>query len=389
MSELLQSGRAGEVIKTEKFMDQTPIGVKHVKYKLEDSMYVPHIIETSTTDYSALEDEVIYDEYDAEGNVVQYHKANDLNNVIVWGYDNRFPVVNIANAVFTEVESDPAYSWIQNITDKQSLLNQFDNLRTNLSSAMMTAYTYDNHGGITSITSPTGQTQHFEYDDFNRLQLTRDLDGNILVKNGYRYTDEKYFAMSDILGVRTNLEQGELNMFSVAVVGGSGQYNYDWRFYNEGNLIHTSNSSFVNKVMDYAGITTIICEVTDQTTNERVSTSSENIYVTEVPYEFSSINNINKGVEAYLESPIAGDVTFTLLNQATSANSTYYIGSQVYTPGYGSQDVTVSFNGQTKVYVKIEIPDGLSGAFAQLEIKSHSHNGAIIGTQKIISVSIQ
>ena len=41
--------------------------------------------------------------------------------------------------------------------------------------------------GITSETDISGKTTYYEYDNFNRLKIIRDHDGNVLKKYGYHY----------------------------------------------------------------------------------------------------------------------------------------------------------------------------------------------------------
>ncbi|WP_285060235.1 hypothetical protein [Pedobacter ginsengisoli] len=60
-----------------------------------------------------------------------------------------------------------------------------DELRLHPFDAQMTTYTYDPLIGLKSTIDPKGKIQYYEYDDFQRLKLIRDQDGNIV--KGYRY----------------------------------------------------------------------------------------------------------------------------------------------------------------------------------------------------------
>jgi hypothetical protein len=67
-----------------------------------------------------------------------------------------------------------------------------DELRLAPIDAKMVSYTYINGIGIISQCNENNQTTYWEYDDFNRLKLTRDQDGNILKKNEYQYQQPTY-----------------------------------------------------------------------------------------------------------------------------------------------------------------------------------------------------
>jgi YD repeat-containing protein len=63
----------------------------------------------------------------------------------------------------------------------------YDDLSIYPSDAQMTSYTYDPLIGMTSITDPRGQTVHYEYDGFGRLERIIDHEGNILEEYKYNY----------------------------------------------------------------------------------------------------------------------------------------------------------------------------------------------------------
>lgn len=65
-----------------------------------------------------------------------------------------------------------------------------DEVRLYPSDALMTTYTYDPLIGITSETDPNGISIFYEYDDFGRLRLIRDNDGNIVKTYEYKYATE-------------------------------------------------------------------------------------------------------------------------------------------------------------------------------------------------------
>jgi hypothetical protein len=62
-----------------------------------------------------------------------------------------------------------------------------DELRLYPQNAQMVSYIYKDGVGITSQCNENNQYIFWDYDDFNRLKLTKDQDGNILQKNEYKY----------------------------------------------------------------------------------------------------------------------------------------------------------------------------------------------------------
>jgi len=129
-----------------------------------------------------------------------------ISTSYIWGYNDSQPIAKIENATYAEVES-----YVINIQDLSNddddrEVDTFDNtgnrvyignegalrqalqeLREELSEAMVSTYTYDPLIGITSMTDPRGYTIYYEYDEFNRLKYVKDAEGNILKENQYNY----------------------------------------------------------------------------------------------------------------------------------------------------------------------------------------------------------
>jgi len=62
---------------------------------------------------------------------------------------------------------------------------ELNKLRTGLPGAFVETYTYKPLIGVTSVTDARGRTVYSEYDNFNRLSITKDHEGNVLTKKCY------------------------------------------------------------------------------------------------------------------------------------------------------------------------------------------------------------
>ena len=65
-----------------------------------------------------------------------------------------------------------------------------DELRLIPSDASLITYTYEPLVGMTTLCDENNRITYFEYDDFNRLMLVRDYDGNIIKKVCYNYSGQ-------------------------------------------------------------------------------------------------------------------------------------------------------------------------------------------------------
>jgi hypothetical protein len=159
-----------------------------VKYKYKSVDKITEIENVSVAKKNGTpENRIAYHLYDSSGNPLEISKANGPHTVYIWGYDNQFPIAKIENATFVEVASalGIATSTLKNYSE--SNLVNLNNLRTSLAKASVTTYTYIPLKGIASVTDPRGKTTFYEYDNFNRLHLIKDDEGNIISENKYKY----------------------------------------------------------------------------------------------------------------------------------------------------------------------------------------------------------
>nr|WP_315151435.1 RHS repeat domain-containing protein [uncultured Flavobacterium sp.] len=133
-----------------------------------------------------LEKKITYDKYDIKGNVLQYTPENGAPVSIIWGYDQIQPIAKIENATYAQVEALSGFGLGFTVTTELTVAQE-TTLRTSLSSAMITTYTYKPLIGVNTITDPKGDTITYSYDAFGRLQNVKDKNNNILSENEYHY----------------------------------------------------------------------------------------------------------------------------------------------------------------------------------------------------------
>ncbi|HEU4472928.1 MAG TPA: DUF5977 domain-containing protein, partial [Flavisolibacter sp.] len=135
--------------------------------------------------------DITYDQYDANGNLLQYTGRDGIVHSIIWGYNRSYPVAVITGASYSAAIALLNTATINNPPSDAALRTELNNLRTGLPvTAMIKSFTYSPLIGITSQTDERGQTTYFSYDHFNRLHLVRDHENNILKRFCYKYNGQ-------------------------------------------------------------------------------------------------------------------------------------------------------------------------------------------------------
>lgn len=176
-------------------------------YQLETNVplsdYQP--VSTDFTIDSRCSQQINIDDYDDYGNLTQYHKINNYNKSYIWGYNGEYLVIEADNIDITtlrtavnSIQSD-LESFLKNTigdltsSSQKTAWSTFNtSLRnhTSLNNVFIKTYTYKPLVGVTSETDVNGKTTYYEYDDFNRLKIIKDYDGNILKQYEYHYKNQ-------------------------------------------------------------------------------------------------------------------------------------------------------------------------------------------------------
>lgn len=142
--------------------------------------------------------EITYSKHDStSGNLLEYKLKNLLPVTLIWGYNNTLPIAKIEGATYSQVSP-----FILDIIDKSNLdatqgtttsennlLESLNSFRKNstLKNYQITTYTYDPLIGVKSITPPSGITEFYKYDTFNRLEKIVNNNNEILKEYQYHY----------------------------------------------------------------------------------------------------------------------------------------------------------------------------------------------------------
>ena len=141
--------------------------------------------------------ELIYDQYDSRGNILQYTSNDGIPTAIIWGYTGTQPIAKVSGLPYSVVSS-VASSIVaasdldaSNPSNEPALIDALDAFRKHpgLEGAQITTYTYDPLIGVTSLTPPSGIREVYIYDLANRLKEIRENDaaGKVLKEFKYNY----------------------------------------------------------------------------------------------------------------------------------------------------------------------------------------------------------
>jgi YD repeat-containing protein len=123
--------------------------------------------------------------------------TSGIKETYIWGYNpweynqahDRYPVAKIIGCDYNTAVGFISQAMLDSAlyyTDAQ-IRSELNKLRINLPNAFVTTYTYAPLVGKTSETDPNGKIIFYEYDNFNRLKVIKDDQGNVLKTYQYNY----------------------------------------------------------------------------------------------------------------------------------------------------------------------------------------------------------
>jgi YD repeat-containing protein len=168
-----------EIFRTHKEYIKDPVKTKN--------LILTGKIESSSSGVSDLLPYVTFNQYDNKGSIQQVTERDGIPVCYLWSYNGQYPIAEIKNAAFTEIEAAAKTTFSITSADALSALTTPDeaklkdgSLQRALPNALVTTYTYKPLVGMITATDPSGVTTYYEYDDFGRLKETYIYKDNII-----------------------------------------------------------------------------------------------------------------------------------------------------------------------------------------------------------------
>lgn len=364
----------------------------------------------SSTGGSAYRTDITYDLYDHRGNIRQYTLMNGISGVLLWSYRGRYPVVEIKNAVYSDVTKVISDATIKSITDKtepsatdwQAINGLKTN--TNLAKAHVSVYNYEPLGGVLTATTPGEITSYYSYDEFSRLIEARNTDKRIQAAYQYQYTGKPFPPISFTLGAAPEYPISKRQTIYATASGGSDNFEYSWTLKNASGTVvstvayNTGNSfsyEFAPAVLGTA--MTLTAQVRDTHTDRTVTASK--IFNVVKPYvEFSNqkstgggygstSQNITADINCY-EQVTARFRIRTSMSTAGAVNISYIIAGKYYQRSYNC-DETVDIvipKGINSVELRVNKNNSSVSSYASLAIEKIVSNNNSVGSDNTIYV---
>jgi hypothetical protein len=129
--------------------------------------------------------------YTTSGRPQEIKKQEEPVTTYLWGYGGQYPIAEIKNATYSEVETVLTKATIDALNlltiTETTIKNAGDKLRNDLPNAMITSYTYQPLVGMKSKTDARGVTEYYEYDGLQRLKAVLDQVKNVTSSMDYHY----------------------------------------------------------------------------------------------------------------------------------------------------------------------------------------------------------
>jgi len=129
---------------------------------------------------------IVYNSYDAKGNITQYTPENGPSVAIIWGYNSQYPVAKLEGIIYDDAKNKLG-TYLSKLENGLLTNDEQKALRLLIPEAMVTTYVYKPLVGVTTITGPNGMSEFYKYDEAGRLQEIRNDKQEVLKTFQYNY----------------------------------------------------------------------------------------------------------------------------------------------------------------------------------------------------------
>ncbi|PWG79527.1 hypothetical protein DDR33_15760 [Pararcticibacter amylolyticus] len=194
------------VVEKIKSKNNQPVDKILTEYRLDNFSIVKGKIYYATGSNS-YQPRIEFKRYDEDGNLLHVTKDSVLNISYLWSYKGEFPVAEVKNATYSQIENILGAGAISSfralMPDKPAIDNFVNPLRAALPNSQIVSYSYSPLKGIRSITDAKKMSSVFEYDNLNRLLNIKNHGGNILKNYSYNYMPQEPVIYYNVLKTGT------------------------------------------------------------------------------------------------------------------------------------------------------------------------------------------
>ena len=162
-------------------------------YKADITPWTTDIAFVAGTPYSASHKMVMT--YNPDKKLVTTQPEYDIPTSYIWGYKGQYPVAKIVGLDYTTAYDRLTIAEKNTLnaspTEEQvrTIIKKIRDYYLSNTGVLVYTYTYKPLYGVTSETDPNGITVTYEYDNFGRLKVVKNADGNILKTYDYHYKE--------------------------------------------------------------------------------------------------------------------------------------------------------------------------------------------------------
>lgn len=204
----LTDRREFSIVKADKTLDNVSLSSVQTDYA-QLSVYDNNGTATSATQtfpqkffeakgINALEEKLMVDKYDANGNILQAHKPDGKYIFYFYAYNNRYPIMKIEGPKDVPVGKQPFSYYASLLRTKieattpdmnDIIKNQFYTV-SDYPEHLITCYTFKPDVGVTSIMNPNASVEFYNYDSIGRLISIKDINGKTLKNFSYELANQ-------------------------------------------------------------------------------------------------------------------------------------------------------------------------------------------------------